>query len=204
MIKPLILDISSGNIVSLKNTILKFSKEISISSEDSQITNATHIFLPGVGSYNKVMKNIEKKINIKLLKQQLIENKTLFLGICVGMQVLSDYGLENSKSQGLSLINGSVKKLSTKEILPHVGWNSINIKKKTKLLDQIPDKSDFYFTHSYAYDLEEDNLEISNTNYGTTFPSIINKSNIYGTQFHPEKSQSSGIKLIKNFLELEK
>ena len=202
MIKPLILDINSGNILSLKNIILKFSKNVSIGNNDNNVLNATHIFLPGVGSYSKVMQNVKNTVNIKLLKKKLLENRAMFLGICVGMQVLSDCGYENDKSEGLSLINGSVKKMDTKEILPHVGWNSINFNKKSKLLNQIPNKSDFYFTHSYSYHLEDSTSVISNTNYGLSFPSIINKLNIYGTQFHPEKSQSNGIKLIKNFLEL--
>ena len=202
MIKPLILDINSGNILSLKNIVLKFSKNVLIGNNDNNILNATHIFLPGVGSYGQVMQNVKKSINIKLLKKKLLENKAMFLGICVGMQVLSDYGYENEKSDGLSLIKGSVKKIETEEILPHVGWNSINFNKKSKLLNQIPDKSDFYFTHSYSYHLEESSSVITNTNYGLSFPSIINKLNIYGTQFHPEKSQGNGIKLIKNFLEL--
>ena len=202
MIKPLILDINSGNILSLKNIILKFSKNVSIGNNDNNVLNATHIFLPGVGSYSKVMQNVKNTVNIKLLKKKLLENRAMFLGICVGMQVLSDYGYENDKSEGLSLIKGSVKKMETKEVLPHVGWNSINFNKKSKLLNQIPNKSDFYFTHSYSYHLEDSTSVISNTNYGLSFPSIINKLNIYGTQFHPEKSQSNGIKLIKNFLEL--
>ena len=202
MIKPLILDINSGNILSLKNIILKFSKNGSIGNNDNNILNATHIFLPGVGSYSQVMQNVKNRVNIKLLKKKLLENEAMFLGICVGMQVLSDYGYENDKSEGLSLIKGSVKKMETKEVLPHVGWNSINFNKKSKLLNQIPNKSDFYFTHSYSYHLEDRSSVISNTNYGLSFPSIINKLNIYGTQFHPEKSQSNGIKLIKNFLEL--
>lgn len=202
MIKPLILDINSGNILSLKNIILRFSKNVSIGNNDNNILNATHIFLPGVGSYSQVMQNVKNTVNIKLLKKKLLENEAMFLGICVGMQVLSDCGYENDKSEGLSLINGSVKKMDTKEILPHVGWNSINFNKKSKLLNQIPNKSDFYFTHSYSYHLEDSTSVISNTNYGLSFPSIINKLNIYGTQFHPEKSQSNGIKLIKNFLEL--
>ena len=202
MIKPLILDINSGNILSLKNIILKFSKNVSIGNNDNNILNATHIFLPGVGSYSQVMQNVKNRVNIKLLKKKLLGNEAMFLGICVGMQVLSDYGYENDKSEGLSLIKGSVKKMETKEVLPHVGWNSINLNKNSKLLNQIPNKSDFYFTHSYSYHLEDNSSVISNTNYGLSFPSIINKFNIYGTQFHPEKSQSNGIKLIKNFLEL--
>ena len=110
MIKPLILDINSGNILSLKNIILKFSKNVSIGNNDSNILNATHIFLPGVGSYSQVMQNVKNRVNIRLLKKKLLENEAMFLGICVGMQVLSDYGYENDKSEGLSLIKGSVKK----------------------------------------------------------------------------------------------
>ena len=118
------------------------------------------------------------------------------------MQILSDFGYENEKYSGLSYINGKVKKLSTKEILPHVGWNSINFNNKNKILNKIPNKTDFYFTHSYAFNVTKSNNEIANTNYGINFSSIINHDNIYGTQFHPEKSQSAGVILIKNFLDL--
>ena len=105
MIKPLILDINSGNILSLKNIILKFSKNVSIGNNDNNILNATHIFLPGVGSYSQVMQNVKNRVNIKLLKKKLLEKEAMFLGICVGMQVLSE---------GLSLIKGSVKKWKLK------------------------------------------------------------------------------------------
>ena len=119
------------------------------------------------------------------------------------MQVLSDIGYENETSNGLSIINGKVKKLNTKENLPHVGWNSLNLKTKNKIFEGIPNKTDFYFTHSYVFELNDSINEISSTNYGTSFTSAINKQNIFGTQFHPEKSQSAGIKLIKNFLGIE-
>ena len=203
MTKPLILDINSGNVMSLKNIINKFNDKVKISNEENELELSTHIFLPGVGSYSEVMNKIKKKINLDLLKKKLLTDKVLFLGICVGMQVLSDIGYENETSNGLSIINGKVKKLNTKENLPHVGWNSLNLKTKNKIFEGIPNKTDFYFTHSYVFELNDITNEISSTNYGTSFTSAINKQNIFGTQFHPEKSQSAGIKLIKNFLGIE-
>ena len=203
MTKPLILDINSGNVMSLKNIINKFNDKVKISNEENELELSTHIFLPGVGSYSEVMNKIKEKINLDLLKKKLLTDKVLFLGICVGMQVLSDIGYENETSNGLSIINGKVKKLNTKENLPHVGWNSLNLKKKNKIFEGIPNKTDFYFTHSYVFELNDITNEISSTNYGTSFTSAINKQNIFGTQFHPEKSQSAGIKFIKNFLGIE-
>ena len=203
MTKPLILDINSGNVMSLKNIINKFNDKVKISNEESELELSTHIFLPGVGSYSEVMNKIKEKINLDLLKKKLLTDKVLFLGICVGMQVLSDIGYENETSNGLSIINGKVKKLNTKENLPHVGWNSLNLKTKNKIFEGIPNQTDFYFTHSYVFELNDTTNEISSTNYGTSFTSAINKQNIFGTQFHPEKSQSAGIKLIKNFLGIE-
>ena len=202
MIKPLILDIDSGNILSLKNIVIKFNENVKISNTDSDLEESTHILLPGVGSYSEVMNKIKNKINIDLLKKKLNEDKTLFLGICVGMQILSSLGYENETSEGLSLIGGKVQKLNTNENLPHVGWNSINFNNTNKIFKDISDKTDFYFTHSYCFELNDSSCEISSTNYGVKFSSAINKKNIYGTQFHPEKSQSAGIKLIKNFLEI--
>ena len=203
MTKPLILDINSGNVMSLKNIINKFNDKVKISNEESELELSTHIFLPGVGTYSEVMNKIKEKINLDLLKKKLLTDKVLFLGICVGMQVLSDIGYENETSNGLSIINGKVKKLNTKENLPHVGWNSLNLKTKNKIFEGIPNQTDFYFTHSYVLELNDTTNEISSTNYGTSFTSAINKQNIFGTQFHPEKSQSAGIKLIKNFLGID-
>jgi len=203
MVKPIILDIDSGNILSLKNIINKFHNNIKISKLDRDLENCTHIFLPGVGSYSEVMKKLKKNISIELLKKKILDNKVFFLGICVGMQILSDFGYENETSKGLSIINGNVKKLNAKEILPHVGWNSLNFRNENKIFDGISDKTDFYFTHSYSFELEDSSNEIAFTNYGVKFSSVINRQNIFGTQFHPEKSQSAGIKLIKNFLELK-
>ena len=133
------------------------------------------------------MNKIKEKINIDLLKKKLLTDKVLFLGICVGMQVLSDIGYENETSNGLSIINGKVKKLNTTENLPHVGWNSLNLKTKNKIFEGIPNKTDFYFTHSYVFELNDSINEISSTNYGTSFTSAINKQTFLAHSFIQKK-----------------
>ena len=203
MIKPLILDVGCGNILSLKNIILKKTPKILVSCSEEDIKNSTHIFLPGVGSFSKVISKFKEKINAEFLKKHISEKKVFLLGICVGMQILSDEGDENGLQKGLSWINGKVEKIPTKEILPHVGWNSMDIKKEDIIMNGIPNLSDFYFTHSYCFIKANHENVIATTNYGFNFPSIIKKDNIYGVQFHPEKSQSAGEKLIENFLELK-
>jgi glutamine amidotransferase len=203
MIKPIILDIGSGNILSLKNIISKKSSKLKISCNENDIEDSTHIILPGVGSYSDVMKKINRNLNIDVLKKKILVDKVFFLGICVGMQVLSNSGSENGNHEGLSLINGNVEKIDTENILPHVGWNSLNIKFQNKILEGIKNNTDFYFTHSYYYKLINPSNEVANTDYGIKFPSIVNKDKIYGVQFHPEKSQTAGEKLIENFLNLK-
>jgi len=204
MIRPIILNIGSGNILSLKNIILKKSSNLKISCDEKDIEDSTHIILPGVGSYSDVIKKIKDNLNINNLKKKIEIDKVFFLGIWVGMQILWDEGYENGKNKGLSIIGGNVSKINTNKILPHVGWNSLNIKFKDKILEGINNQTDFYFTHSYAFNLYDEKYELANTNYGVKFPSIINKNNIYGVQFHPEKSQIAGEKLIENFLNLKK
>ena len=203
MIKPLIIDIEAGNILSLKNILSFLTDEVVVSNKDAEIENSTHIFLPGVGSYSNVISKAKNLLNLSLLKNQVIIKKKPILGICVGMQIMSDIGKEDGAYKGLSLINGCVEKIKTNKILPHVGWNSIEFTMHNNILDGIPNGTDFYFTHSYYFNTEnkKDNLAI--TSYDINFPSIINKNNIYGVQFHPEKSQEAGIKLISNFLKIK-
>ena len=204
MIKPIILNIGSGNILSLKNIILKKNSELKISCNENDIESSNHIFLPGVGSYSDVMKKIRKNLDVNFLKKKILKDKIFFLGICVGMQILSNHGNENGQHEGLSIIEGNVEKIPTNDILPHVGWNSLKAKYKNMILKNIDDNTDFYFTHSYSFKLTNSSDEVASTKYGIEFPSIINRDNIYGVQFHPEKSQIAGEKLIENFLNLNK
>ena len=125
------------------------------------------------------------------------------LGICLGMQILADIGYENQKkTKGLGLIKGEVKKIPTNLKLPHVGWNEVLIKKEDRIFSEIEDKKDFYFVHSYYFDCFNQEEVLSTTNYDFNFPSIVGRDNIYGFQFHPEKSLKNGLKLLNNFLKI--
>lgn len=195
-----IIDHNYGNFSSVFNAIEFLHVEFGVISHPDQFNEYSHFILPGVGSYLELMKKLSKK---KLINSiiDVIDQKKLFLGICVGMQILTDYGEEFIKSNGLKLIDGSTTKMNTNEILPHVGWNEILIDKKSKLFDGIKNKSEFYFTHSYV--VECDNKYVSsNFEYGSNFISSIEKQNIFGVQFHPEKSQKNGLRLLNNFCNL--
>ena len=211
----LIIDYGSGNIKSVYNSIKKTlnnfsgSSKLKVSRKLSEIEKADKIILPGVGSFDQCISRI-RKINdlVETLKDQVIEKKKPFLGICVGMQILADYGYENQKTKGLSWINGNVKPLkniidnSQNLKIPHMGWNSLTILKNTNLFNDITDYDQFYFVHSYFFDIKLKKNIISNTQYGIDIPAIINKDNIFGFQFHPEKSGRSGLKILYNWLKL--
>ena len=199
--KVAILDYGSGNVKSVYNILEYLGYKTNITNDQKIINEASHLILPGVGSYGACIKKIKSKIGFDLIKNQVLDKKKPFLGICVGMQVLASKGFEYGENKGLNLISGRVNKIDTSELpIPHVGWNEINIKKNNILLDNIPDKSDFYFVHSYKFDLNLDENIIATTNYEKEFSCIVNKNNIYGVQFHPEKSQTFGIRLLNNFV----
>ena len=197
-----ILDYGSGNLKSVMNIFEYLGYKVKISKNLSELNSSSHIILPGVGSYIACAEKLEKNIGIKLLKDQVITKNKPLLGICVGMQILSTFGKEHSKKSGLNFSPGVVDKLEVTNVpLPQIGWNTINIKKQNILLEGIPNNADFYFVHSYKFDLENNENVIATTNYEQEFSSIINYKNIYGVQFHPEKSQTYGIKLLKNFVD---
>ncbi len=201
--KIIILDYGSGNVKSVANSLNYLNLNFSISNDISDLNNSTHIILPGVGSYGSSMEKIKKKINLENLKKQILENKKPFLGICVGMQVLSSIGLEFYETKGLNFINGKTIKLDTNKLpVVHIGWNEIEICKKNELLVNIKNHSTFYFVHSYKFVPENKDYIVAKTLYNENFCSIIKKGNIYGVQFHPEKSQTNGLRLIKNFSNL--
>ena len=206
----LIIDYGLGNIVSAQQSFLKVAKEskidaeINISNNPRDIKKSTHVVLPGQGAFKSCMNGL-KSIDgmIDALEEGVIFNKKPFLGICVGMQLLAEAGYENGYCKGLGWIKGSVKKMKVKKLkLPHMGWNEIKIinnKNKINFSDKI---EDFYFVHSYFFDCLEKESIVGITKYGLNFPSIVAKENIYGFQFHPEKSSNQGLGLIKNFLSL--
>ena len=200
MIKVCILDYGSGNVKSVFNLVSFLGYDVIVSNERIEIESATHIILPGVGSFGAAMGKITTQIPLKVLKFEVFNNKKLFLGICVGMQVLMEKGYEHGEHDGLGWIPGTVEKLQVENLpLPHIGWNDIIIKQDSDLFTDLGDIKDFYFVHSYAIKTD-DSYILTETNYGSNFYSSIKKENIYGVQFHPEKSQKAGQKLIQNFL----
>ena len=200
MVNVCILDYGSGNVKSVQNLLKYLKVKTIVSNKKENIKKSTHIILPGVGAFGQSMKKLAKKVNIKALENEVIKKKKPFLGICVGMQLLADESDEFGKHKGLGWIGGKVRKLRSK-ILPHIGWNDIKIKMKSNIFKNLHEK-DFYFLNSYHFVLKNKNLVIAESIYGHKFCSVVQKQNIIGVQFHPEKSQGAGKKIIQNFLEL--
>lgn len=199
--KVCILNYGSGNIKSVFNMLNLFDCEVVISNNTESIRNATHLILPGVSAFGSAMAKMKSEIPIDVVSQEVHQNKKPFLGICVGMQILATKGYEFGEHEGLGWIDGEVRRLEPSGLpVPHVGWNEVIEKQTSCLFTGIPAKSDFYFVHSYAFTPRDLKCVIAETEYGDLFPSIVQKENIFGVQFHPEKSQQVGKALIENFL----
>ena len=202
-VKVCLLDYGSGNVKSVFNLINYLRSEIVVSNDEKDIESCTHLILPGVGSFGTAMDKIKKEIPISFLEQEVVIKKKPFLGICVGLQVLFQKGYEFGEHDGLGWLDGIVEKLdAANNPLPHIGWNNIKEEKRSVLFRGLGKINDFYFVHSFAVKTDAP-LVISTTFYGNKFCSAIQKDNIFGVQFHPEKSQKAGIMLMKNFLSLK-
>ena len=171
-----------------------------LTSDPKVIKNASKVILPGVGAFENGMKGLRSKELIRPIKEFILSGK-YFLGICLGMQLMSKIGNEGGVFKGLNLISGEVNKIPIKKNLklPHVGWNNIKIIKNNPLFENIANNSCFYFVHSYSYSCNKYNIS-SITKYGSNIVSSINKKKIFGVQFHPERSQKNGEILLSNFI----
>jgi glutamine amidotransferase len=159
--------------------------------------------LPGVGSFDVAYQKAIKYLPLKLIQEQILKKNKPILGICVGMQIMATYGEEGRGSKGLNWIEGKVLKIKKKNFtIPHVGWNTVTNVKNSKIMKTINNK-DFYFLNSYYFNIKNKKNIVAYTSYGLNFPSVINQNNIYGVQFHPEKSQVNGKNFLLNFLELD-
>jgi len=198
-----IINYNMGNIKSVENAFRKIGAEIKVTSDPEVINRSSSIVLPGVGAFKDAINNLEGLELIDVIKENI--NKKLFLGICLGMQLLYEYSMEDGKSRGLGVLKGFVGKIPSVVKVPHMGWNQIKIiNKNNKLFFDIDNGENFYFIHSYHIIPENRNVISSITDYGIEIVSSIEKGNIYGFQFHPEKSSTIGLKILNNFWKLVK
>jgi len=198
-----IINYNMGNISSVKNAFKRIGVDIRVTSSARVISNAGALVLPGVGAYKDAYKNLEKLNIIKVIKENI--RKKVFLGICLGMQLLFDYSLEDGKNKGLGILKGSVEKIPSTVKVPHMGWNELKIlKRESKIFSGIKDREDFYFIHSYHVIPESKDIIDSTTEHGVEIVAGIEYENIYGFQFHPEKSSDVGLKLLENFWNIAK
>ena len=208
-----IVDYGSGNISSVFNSFNyvlkknKISDKIIVTSKPEEIIKAEKVVLPGQGSFKNCMEGILKISGLKeSLEEFTIMKAKPILGICVGMQMFANVGYEEMETRGFGWIPGKVIKIDNQNNyykLPHIGWNEISIKNKKKLLNGLNDKSHMYFVHSYELRTKQKDYIVATTNYGNQIIVAVAKENIFGTQFHPEKSQKNGLKILENFLKWE-
>jgi len=204
-----IVDYKSGNISSVINSFKEVAKSkvnIKVTSELNEIKSSDKLVLPGQGSFKSCidgLKNISGMIDV--LNEFVINNKKPLFGICVGLQMFANIGYEEKETEGLGWIPGKVSKIDNqkgKYKLPHIGWNQINILKNSKILKGVEKNSHMYFVHSYEFIPEDKNVISATTNYSSNIVCSVEKENIFGTQFHPEKSDKLGLRIINNFISL--
>lgn len=200
-----IIDYGMGNLGSLKNKLSRLAVTSIITSNFKEITQSDKIILPGIGHYGKAMDSLKKLNLIDVLNKEVLINKKPVLGICLGMQLMGKRS-EEGNVDGLGWIDGETVKFNVKNRfkykIPHVSWNQIEIIKKSNLMHNIANLSEFYFTHSYHFSVNNAEDILNETDYEYRFVSAIEKNNIYGVQYHPEKSYDSGSTLLKNFITL--
>ena len=204
-----IVDYQSGNISSVINSFKEVAKDkikIEITSDLNKIKLSDKLILPGQGSFKSCVDSLNSINGLyDALKEFVIINKKPLLGICVGLQMFGDVSYEESETKGLGWIPGKVTKIDNKDgkfKLPHIGWNEIEIVKESKIFKGIQNKSHMYFVHSYELVPEDKSIISATTNYSSKIVCCIEKDNLFGTQFHPEKSDKTGLKIIENFLNI--
>tara|TARA_B100001123_G_scaffold82691_1_gene94275 strand:+ start:1718 stop:2350 length:633 start_codon:yes stop_codon:yes gene_type:complete len=208
--KVTIVDYKSGNISSVINSFKEVAKDevnIEVTSDLNKIKLSDKVVLPGQGSFKScvdALNNIEGLVDS--LNEFAISSKKPLLGICVGLQMFADAGYEETETKGLGWISGKVSKIDNKDgkyKLPHIGWNQINIVKESKIFKNIDNNSHMYFVHSYEFIPSDKNVISATTDYSTNIVCSVEKENLFGTQFHPEKSDKTGLQIIQNFINLQ-
>lgn len=202
-----IVDLEVGNIGSVIKVIKHLGVDFELITQPDQLMGASKIILPGVGSFTAAAIKMHESGFAQALNEYVTTKEIPVLGICVGMQLLANTGEEGGQSKGLGFINATVKRINSFDgslIIPHMGWNDVDTNtNELPIFRNIDNHSCFYFVHSYAMSINDhNNLNVAYTNYGENIVAYVNKGNIHGAQFHPEKSQHVGIQFLRNFIEL--
>jgi imidazole glycerol-phosphate synthase subunit HisH len=200
-----ILDYKMGNVQSIANMYKKIGVEAKVTDDLAEIQNADKLILPGVGYFDYAMNNLRSMPYFALLNHLVLEEKINILGICLGAQLMLDRSAEGEDVGGLAWIKGDVVRFNV-DIqglrVPHMGWNDVYVQKSSNLTDELPEQPRYYFVHTYHFDLKNQEDNLLNCSYGKNFSAAFARGNIYGVQFHPEKSHKYGMKLLKNFAEI--
>jgi len=204
--KIAVIDYDVGNVWSVLSAVKYLGMEPVLVDDPDRIHDYRKLILPGVGSYKKAMQELTRRGFDKAIREAVLDRGANILGICLGMQLLGAHGVENGDIGGLGLVDNRVEQFSSVEVgerkLPHVGFNEIKISECAGLFKNLPPHADFYFTHSYRMLFENIGERYATCSYGIEFLAAFEYRNIYGTQFHPEKSQTNGLILLKNYLNL--
>jgi imidazole glycerol-phosphate synthase subunit HisH len=196
-----IIDYGMGNLRSVEKAFQFLGFDAYIAESPEQVANASHLVLPGDAAFGDAMRNLREAGWVELIHREIDAGKP-FLGICVGLQLMFAASEEMGQHEGLGLLPGKCLRFPRSERVPQIGWNQINIKRQTPLLAGVPENSFFYFVHSYYVVADIDSDCIATTDYGIDYLSIAGRDGVYGVQFHPEKSQDHGLRLLKNFAEM--
>ena len=202
-----IIDYGLGNIKAFANIYERLNINVKIAKTKYDIVGAEKLILPGVGAFDFAMSQLNSSGMRDVIEKEVISNKVPVLGVCVGMQMLANSS-EEGELDGLGWVDGTVNKFDKKLFnsdlcrLPHMGWNNVNQSNKSNLFSNVPDLGRFYFLHSYYFNCNNNNNIISTSTYGSNFTSAVNSNNIFGVQFHPEKSHFLGVQVLNNFAKL--
>jgi glutamine amidotransferase len=195
-----IIDYGMGNLRSVQKAFEHIGTDAEIASTPDQIASASHLVLPGVGAFRDAAAELQKQGFVEPIRQHIAAEKP-FLGICLGLQLLFDVSFEDGEYQGLGVVPGNVVRFDKdlEEKVPHMGWNQLQRSGASRLLNGIPEDAHFYFVHSFYVAPTDESVVAGRTTHGECFVSMIERGNLFATQFHPEKSQRAGLKLLSNF-----
>lgn len=201
--KVSIIDYGAGNISSIQNALNFLGIKSEVCQTPNKIEAADAIIVPGVGAFAEGMNNLHHLNLVDALKDAVLKKETPYLGICLGMQYLADYSLEDGRTDGLGFIGGSIEKIETSQLsVPNVGWRSLNILHDESLFCKNANERFFYFDHSYHFQLKDKKHLVASIDYEQEIIAAVNLKNIFGVQFHPEKSQYAGLKFLKNYYKM--